>query len=101
MCDWLLVRLGFFYRRYQRMDTDERGWDFICVYLRLSAVLKKWSKIVRSLIAYFMRFATRLELSPWWNLILPSTEFLSFNFSQPLPDAGSHSSLPSHVNSNR
>ena len=39
-CYWLLVRLAFCYRRYQRMNTDERGWDGICVYLRSSAVKK-------------------------------------------------------------
>jgi hypothetical protein len=36
----LLVRLGYFNRRYEQMNTDERGWDCICVYLRLSAVKK-------------------------------------------------------------
>ena len=33
-----LVRWGFFNRRYQPMNTDERGWGFICVYAGLSAV---------------------------------------------------------------
>ena len=33
-----LVRWGFFNRRYEPMNTDERGLDFICVYRLLSAV---------------------------------------------------------------
>ncbi|MBE9094913.1 hypothetical protein IQ252_13635 [Tychonema sp. LEGE 07203] len=30
--------MGFFNRRYQPMNTDERRWDFIIVCRRLSAV---------------------------------------------------------------
>ena len=77
-----------------QMNADGILSAFIC---------DKKNRTTNSAIAYLvlMRFATRLELSPWWNLIRPSSEFLSFNLSQPLPNAGSFSSLPSHVNSNR